>query len=370
MEFKLIAAVLTAVIIASAAAHDHKEHHKEHNDHKATAYSGHHHKHGHGSHESDVTDQFIQNKVKTIFTQQNTTELIQFLSAMNTTEGQRAVKHLGVDATVVPKLLQLLQGSPTDVAKAKAQIQMLMQSIGDMKKHRKEVREVFTVYQVYLVRAEAQKQLQQANLDALKTALTALVAAESRRTFENVKFSELLQTLKTKGEQGRKEVIDKLIKWIAVASVGDLKRASKSVYGSFTKPKDVTTVPPAGNMTTSRPPGNFTTMRPAGNFTTMRPAGNATTTHPAGNATTTHPAGNSTTTHPAGNATTTHPAGNFTTPYPAGKNATTTSRPESTTAHVNQTTTHSPTTEHATTEHATPPRPEPMQNKKKNKKAE
>jgi len=353
MEWKLVASVLAAVIIASTA-HEHHKHHR--GEHKSTAVHGYHHEKthkGHGSSESDaISDQFIQNKVKTIVTQQDPTELIQFLSALNTTDGQIAVKHLGVDPTIVPKLIQLLKGSPQDIAKAKAQIQTLMQSFNVKNgKVSTQVREVFKVYQTYLVRVEAQKQMQGANLDALKKATKALADSESSRSFGGISFKDLLQTLNTKGEQGRKEVIDKLVKWITVATSHDLQRASKVVYKAFAKKDDSTTVPPTGNFTTSRPAGNMTTSRPAGNFTTSRPAGNFTTTHPTMNVTTTHSPMNLTTTHSPMNLTTTHPPMNITTTHPP----------------MNLTTSHP--SGNATTEHTTTAaRLEPM--KKASKKAE
>jgi len=321
MEWSLVAAVLTTLIIASTAHEHHgnlNSNHKAYSNHKATSFSGHSKA---SSDDLGVTDQFIQDKVKSIFTQQNNTELIQFLTAMNTIDGQAAVKHLGVDPSVVSKLLQLLRGSPQDAAKAKAQIQTLMQTFSSVKERKiaSHVREVFKVYQVYLVRAAAQQQVQQASADTLKTVITALAKSEAGRGFRSINFNDLLQTLTSKGQQGRQEVADKLVAWIAVATVEDLQRASKVVYVAFAKPDGTTMAPPVGNWTTAHPSGNATTSHPSGNFTTA---------HPSGNFTTAHPSGNNTTSHPSGNFTTSFPSGNFTTQAPPVNQTTTAARPE------------------------------------------
>jgi len=285
MEGKLFTAVLICVVAAATA---HNKHHQHANTHRYGYYSASNSKDGGGKvNNNNVTDQFIQQKITTFLNQKNNTaDLIQFLTALNTTEGQDAVKQLGVKPGTVQKLLTQLRGPSQNVTAAKAEIQTIVQSFNNVKQRKfsSKVRRLFQIYQSYLVRQEAQRQVQQVSVDDLKKVLAALVIDENRLGFRGINFDDLLQTLNAKGQQGRQEVVDKLVKWVGQATIDDLQRASKVVYMKvINKPMDATTIRPAGNLTTTVTivPTNFTTTRPAGNTTLP----NLTTTVAPNNAT-------------------------------------------------------------------------------------
>jgi len=155
---------------------------------------------------------------------------------------------------------------------------------------------VFKIYQVYLVRQAAQKQVQLASVNELKSVLGSLATAENRLGFRGINFGDLLQTLNSRGQDGRQEVIDKLVRWIGQVQMDDLQRASLVVYVSYpTFGNNNTTAPPGGNWT-ARPPMNntTTTLPPNANYTTTLPPNANYTTPAVGNSTTTRPAGNQT----------------------------------------------------------------------------
>jgi len=286
MEGKLFTAVLICVVAAATA---HNKHHQNANANRYGYYSASNSRDGGKVNNNNVTDQFIQQKITTFLNQKNNTaDLIQFLTALNTTEGQDAVKQLGVKPGTVQKLLTQLRGPAQNVTAAKAEIQTIVQSFSNVKQRKfsSKVRRLFQIYQIYLIRQEAQRQVQQASVEDLKKVFAALVIDENRLGFRGINFDDLLQILNAKGQQGRQEVVDKLVKWVGHATIDDLQRASKVVYMKvITKPMDVTTIRPAGNLTTTvtMAPTNFTTTRPAGN--TTQPIGNLTTTVAPNNAT-------------------------------------------------------------------------------------
>lgn len=301
MALRLIVSVLTCVIVATSA---HRGHGYHGNNHRAT---GRFHVSNSASHDitpvggantTDVTDKFIQEKINAFLNQKNTTELTQFLTALNTTEGQAAIKQLGIDPTMVSKILRQLKGTSAEVTGARNQFQNLCQSFRNVKqrKYSSGVRKVFKIYQVYLVRQAAQKQVQLASVNELKSVLGSLATAENRLGFRGINFGDLLQTLNSRGQDGRQEVIDKLVRWIGQVQMDDLQRASLVVYVSYpTFGNNNTTAPPAGNWT-ARPPMNntTTTLPPNANYTTTLPPNANYTTPAVGNSTTTRPAGNQT----------------------------------------------------------------------------
>lgn len=246
--------ILIGVLIPVSLGHGH------HHGNKAV---GHHGSHGkgykgamcHGS--GEVSDQFIQSTIQAISNPQSTTALIQFLTCLNSPDGQAAVKAIGVDPSVIGQLLKLLQGSPSDIATARTQIQAMAQSFTGSRYKQKysQVCKIFSVYARCQIQSQAQDQIKAITADQLKTVLTALVAAENIRGFKKIYFADLLTTVNTKGDQGVQDVKAKLVVWIGVASNDDLNRAGTIASKALGKQlPPLSTVVPTPEQTSSRPP--------------------------------------------------------------------------------------------------------------------
>lgn len=285
MNYLLVITGFIALFAGPALAH---RGHAPHHGHHISPLGG--NLYGSGSMDkndvSKLTDKQIGDQIVTLITNGTNDDVVKFLSALNTTDGQTVLKIAGIKPTMISDLLKQMNGAQADIAKARESMRNFVQSLSTMtKRQRKSLRQVYQVYYSYLNRQMAKQMLQTLSLDGLTAALTALAAAERRSKFGPISFTALLQTLNTKKDQGRKEVNDALEKWINVTDCRTLKRASKiaavavmpfmtttisgpssnatvTMSPSTMGPSTNQTIPPKNVVTTVPPPANQTTMRP------------------------------------------------------------------------------------------------------------
>jgi len=326
MNYLMVITGILAMAATSMARHDHDGHKGLHRGQYVSRMGD----GGHGSNSLDASDkltnQQIVETVTNLITQAPTADLIKFLTALNSTDGQKLMRHSKqYNKEMISTLLKQLNGSPSEVDAAKETLKTFAASIQASKgKQASIVRQMYKVYITYQNRQVAKQMIQAASLDVIKAGVAALAAAQKRNNFGNINFANLLKTLNTKGEQGRKEVSDALNKWVDTADIKTLMRAGK-IYTAAVMPATTTTTAPAGvpraNTTTTAPVYNQTTTVPGSNQTTSSPVYNQTTTVPSFNRTTsfpTIPAFNQTTDAPVYNSTTTQggPGQNSSSPAP------------------------------------------------------
>jgi hypothetical protein len=272
MELKVLSLLFAtvALLVISAEAHGH------YSGRRGGDYGGgglghyrHHHR-GSGSRDRDggLEKEFFD-RIASLVSGSKIPELIQFLQAMQTPEAQLILKSCKVEPYMIEGLIKKLQGSDADKAAAMAMIQAQMTMMQSLpRSERRSVRYLIKIYNLYLHREMAIQFVKTDSLEALTAGLTALTAAEQRYWFRGILFSPLLDTLKTKGEAGRKEVVDKMVEWIKVGDGRTLKKVGM-IYSIATVSFRQTTT--AG----STPPPPSTT--PGGSASTLPPPPPSTT---------------------------------------------------------------------------------------------
>lgn len=197
-----------------------------------------------------------------------TETLVQVLTAMNSSDAQKSLKQLNINPTTLVTLRRKLTGTAQEVAEARQTIKTQAAAVRlDQlkKKDWKAIQQLLGVYQNYLYKQSAKKSINEDSTDKLIQGLNALSIVERIFWFRGILFQDLAQSLQKNGEQGRKEVVEKLSKWIDTADIQSVKKAAL-VYSLATTSKSgsSTTVPPSVQPTS---PGFVTlsTQRPSTN---------------------------------------------------------------------------------------------------------
>lgn len=158
-------------------------------------------------------------------------------TALGAPEAQKSLKQLNVNPTSVNDLLRkLTSGNAQLISEAKQTIKTQAANIRldqYKKKEWKAIKQLMGVYQTLLYRQSAKQSISQDPVDKLIKGLTAVAVVEKIFWFRDIHFKDLVENLKKNGEQGRKEVIDKLSKWIDSADIESVKRAAL-IYGLAT----------------------------------------------------------------------------------------------------------------------------------------
>jgi hypothetical protein len=328
----VIGGILAMMATSSMARHHHVTHKGLQANHYVSPLGA--GTYGSGSSDLDASDQMsnqqILDTITNLITQAPTADIIKFLTALNSAEGQKVLRHAKpYDPTVISTVLKQLNGSPSDVAAGKRSLISLAASFQQYKgMHAPNLRKMYKVYITYQNVQAAKQMIQSAPKDVLKQGLTALAAAQQTKNFGNINFADLLNILNNNNEQGQKQVIDALLQWVDTTNCKYLKRAGQ-VYtaavisarapGGMPNLNLTTLAPPVYNQTTSGPSFNVSTTVPMYNQTsTTFPMFNRTSTLPMYNQTSTLPVYNQTSTLPVYNltSTTSHPGQNISSPAP------------------------------------------------------
>lgn len=231
MDFKLLALIATFVACAFAHGHGHGYRNREFGQFRFPK----------------IPDQAIKDTLTKIVMQESPTDLIQFLRAMNSTEGRTVLSRFNVPPVAIEGTLKQLSGTPSDVAAAKAALQPMLLGIKYVRSS--DLHDIFNVYQLYIFRETATQVVKQATFAELSAVLQVLATPATKKQNQfayGINFIDLNTILKAKGQAGITEVVEKIVTWIYIATPQQLQKAGdvyRSVIVKFPAP-DTTTAPP------------------------------------------------------------------------------------------------------------------------------
>jgi len=280
---------------------------------------------GKKDHGPKVTQEQLRQNLTAMANEPSTDVLIQFLSALNSTEAKESLKQLKIQPIAVQQLITKLKGNPQQVTEAKQAIKDQFSPVKldqYTKKDWKAVEGMIKAIQCYFGRQMAKQALNQEKTETLITGLSALAKHDRSRRFRSIHFTDLVTKLQNNGVQGRKEVIDALTKWIDTADSKTFKKAMK-IYMKATM-SQMTTIPPPTGQSTPLPTGQSSPL-PTGQ---PSPPPSGQSTPPPSGQSTPPPTGQSST--PPSGQSTPLPSGQST-PPPTGGSSTAKSGGQSTT---------------------------------------